>query len=284
MSEQAKMKIHILHCGSISVAPSVIDGGRVTLRSSAQQLLAPEGRRVTLPVSAYLIEHPRGLVLVDAGWCRDISPEGVYDAKAARAVLGGQLAAFYRPALGPGQAVHEQLAALGIRPQDLKLVIVTHLDPDHVSGVRHVAGAKRIIMPEDEYFWSCRTVYKLRQPWKLWIDLPTERVFYRGFPDVPNSWAIDVFSDGSLYMVNLPGHTDGMAAVVAVNGRRFALMCADAAYTRRAWEGDAAPGFGFDAGLQRKSLEWVRHMSRRPGCAGVFASHDATVMPQIVEV
>lgn len=139
-------------------------------------------------------------------------------------------------------------------------------------------------MPEDEYFWSCRTVYKLRQPWKLWIDLPIERVFYRGFPDVPNSWAIDVFSNGSLYMVNLPGHTDGMAAVVAVNGRRFALMCADAAYTRRAWESDAAPGFGFDAGLQRKSLEWVRQMSRRPGCAGVFASHDAAVMPQIVEV
>lgn len=25
-------------------------------------------------------------------------------------------------------------------------------------------------------------------------------------------------------------------------------------------------------------------MSRRDGCAGVFASHDAAVMPQIVEV
>lgn len=278
------MRIHILHCGSVMLPRALVEGEGRGARMAGLPLAVPGAARVTLPVSAYLIEHPRGLVLVDCGWCREVSPDGVYDARAARRALGAAVADFYRPTLPAGQAVHEQLAALGIAPHDLELVILTHLDPDHVSGVRHVADAKRIIVPEDEYFWSCRTVYKLRQPWKLWMDVPLERVFYRGFGGVPNNWAIDVFGDGTLFMVNLPGHTDGMAGVVAVNGQRFALLCADAGFTRRAWEREEAPGFGFDAGLQRKSLKWVREMEQRAGCAGVFASHDADIAPQTIEI
>lgn len=277
------MKIHILHCGYISLAPSAISGGNAAVGALAGQLAMPESRRVTLPVSAYLIEHPRGLVLVDCGWCRDISPDGVYSPAAARRTLGGALAAFYRPLLPRGQAIHEQLAARAIRPADLEAVIITHLDPDHVSGVKHLIGAKRIIMPEDEYFWSCRTVYKLRQPWSLWMDYPIERVYYRGFPDVPNNWAVDVFGDETLYMVNLPGHTDGMCGVVAVNGKRFALMCADAGFSRHSWEELDVPGFGFDKQLQLKSLKWVKTMSEKPGCAGVFASHDTDITPRTIE-
>lgn len=245
--------------------------------------LGNDKRRVTLPVCAYLIEHPRGLVLVDTGWCRDISPEGVYSPAAAREVLGAPLAGFCRPGLEAGQAVHEQLLSLDIRAEDLELVIITHLDPDHVSGVKHLKGAKRIIMPEDEYFWSCRTVYKLRQPWKLWMDAGIERVYYRGFGNVPNNWAIDVFGDETLYMVNLPGHTDGMCGIVAVNGKRFALLCADAAFSRRSWEELDVPGFGFDKELELKCLKWIKDMSEKPGCVGVYASHDADVPPQTIE-
>lgn len=284
MNGSGEVKIHVLHCGTIRVSPNVLDLGRSTrLTNTAAQILTPDSRRVTLPVSAYLIEHQHGLILVDCGWRRDISPNGVYDEKAVRALLSPQLAAFYRPVVEPGQTIHEQLAALGIKPSDLELVIITHLDPDHVSGVVHLHGARRIIVPEDEYFWSCRTVYKMRQPWKLWIDEPIERVYYRGFPDVPNSWAVDIFGDGTLYMVNLPGHTDGMAGIVAVNGKRFALMCADAGFNRRSWEELVVPGFGFDEKRQLKSLEWVRDMSRRPGCAAVLASHDEDIKPQIIK-
>lgn len=277
------MKIHILHCGTVSFSTQAIGGGRSGLSGIGAKLVAPAAARVTLPVSCYLIEHNRGLVLVDTGWCRDISPSGVYDIQSAAKVLGAPLAAFYRPELKSGQAIDEQLYALGIRPSDLDLVIITHLDPDHVSGVKHVANAKRIIMPEDEYFWSCRTVYKLRQPWKLWMDYPIERVYYRGFPNVPNNWAVDIFGDESLFMVNLPGHTDGMAGIVAVNNGKFAVMCADAGFSHKSWDCLDVPGFGFDPKLQKKSLKWVKEMSERSGCVGVYASHDADILPQTIQ-
>lgn len=277
------MKIHILHCGTVNLSTAAIGGGRSGLSAIGRKLVSPNSSRKELPVTCYLIEHPRGLVLVDTGWCRDISPNGTYDAQAAKKVLGAPLASFYKPELKAGQAIDEQLLKLGIRPSDLDLVIITHLDPDHVSGVKHVSDARRIIMPEDEYFWSCRTVYKLRQPWKLWMDYPIERVYYRGFPNVPNNWAVDIFGDETLYMVNLPGHTDGMAGIVAVNGSKFVLMCADAGFSSHSWEALDVPGFGFDPRLQLKSLKWVKEMSERAGCVGVFASHDANVMPQTIE-
>ena len=70
---------------------------------------------------------------------------------------------------------------------------------------------------------------------------------------------------------------------MAVNGKRFALMCADAGFNRRSWEELIVPGFGFDEKRQLKSLEWVREMSRRPGCAAVLASHDPEIKPQIIK-
>ena len=68
------MKIHILRCGEIRVSSTVPFGNAISAVSTARQLAEPDKKRETLPVFAYLIEHPKGLLLVDTGWCRDISP------------------------------------------------------------------------------------------------------------------------------------------------------------------------------------------------------------------
>ena len=99
------MNIHVLHCGYIQVSETVPFGNRIDLKNTARQLSAPEKARVLLPVCCYLIEHPKGLILVDTGWCREISPEGVYDAKAVARVLPPHLAALFHPYLPAGQAI-----------------------------------------------------------------------------------------------------------------------------------------------------------------------------------
>ena len=273
------MKLHILRCGSMKVSPAVPYGNQISLGGSLRELLEPEKNRVELPVLCFLIEHPRGPILVDTGWCREISPAGVYDAKAAAAVLPRHLAAFYRPSLPTGEAIHEQLAALGLRPEDLAAVLLTHLDPDHVAGLRHLRSAKRIVLPEDEYFWSCRTVYKARQPQSLWIDTPMERPYYRGSPLGPNHWAVDLFGDESLLLLNAPGHTDGQAAIRIPCGGRYVLLAADAAFSPRNWREDLTPGFGFDRERQRACLRWLREAEADPACAAILCSHDPALQP-----
>ena len=259
-------------------------GNRIDLRCAAKQLAAPDRDRVTLPVFAYLIEHPKGLILADTGWCREISPDGVYDPKAVSAVLPPQLAALFHPVLPKGMAVHEQLAGLGIKPEDLRYVLLTHLDADHVAGLRHVKGAQHILLPEDEYFWSCRTVFRARQPRSLWMQYPIERRYYRGSPLGPNRWAIDLFGDESVQLVNVPGHTDGQAAILLRDHGRFVLLAADAAYSPRNWQEMITSGFGFSRGWELKSLRWIAEMAAQPDCEAVLCSHDSGVQAGILTV
>ena len=75
------MKIHILNCGYIRIHEDLLYGGGNVMTDFRKAVMASDSRRVTLPVFAYLIEHPSGLFLVDTGWSRGISPNGVYDPK-----------------------------------------------------------------------------------------------------------------------------------------------------------------------------------------------------------
>ena len=278
------MKIHILQCGSICVDPTVPYGKRLDLIEATRQLTAADKNRITLPVFTYLIEHPKGLILVDTGWCREISPEGVYDPKSVATVLPSLMAALLHPSVPKGMAIHEQLARMGIHPEELDYVLLTHLDPDHMSGLRHVNRAKHIVLPEYEYYWSCRAVYKTRQSQNLWIQYSMELPFYRGSSLGPNHWVIDLFGDESIQLVNVPGHTEGQAAVVIRNSGRFILLTADAAFSPRNWQEMIVPGFGFARDFQRKSLRWIADMAADPGCAAVLCSHDPDVKPGVISI
>ena len=80
------MKIHVLHTGEVRVSPYLPFGGDNCNLLKASGMTTPKEDWIWLPVSVYLIEHPKGLILVDTGWHRDMSPEGVYD-KASIAAL-----------------------------------------------------------------------------------------------------------------------------------------------------------------------------------------------------
>lgn len=282
------IRIHPLCCGYMQVSKTVPLGNKVSLTNAAKQIL--DKKRVTLPVYAFLIEHPDGLILVDTGWCRDISPKGEYDPAAVKQLLPAHLAQFYQPWLPAGMAIHEQLSERGIRPEDLDIVLLTHLDPDHVAGLKHVKDAKRILLAEDEYFWNCRTVYQMRQPKALFEGIPMEHYWYRGASIGTNRWAYDLLGDNTILCVNIPGHTDGLCAVLVQNGellehkRKFALLTSDAAYLPQNWEQDITPGLGFDATLQRRGIRWIKEQAAMESCVAVLTSHDPDRKPQTIEI
>ena len=269
-----EIRIHLLRCGSIALSREALFGGREGLAATLRQAAAPRSERIELPCYCYLIEHPKGLVLVDTGVSRAFSSAGVFDAKASAALIGKPLTAYLHPSVAPGESISEQLSSRGIKPTDLDLVLLTHLDADHVGGLHELHGAKRFLLPEDEYFWSCRTVYKLRQPRSLWMDMPLERFWYHGSPLGTNRWAYDLFGDESVMLINLPGHTDGLCAVMLRNGGRFVLLASDAALCRENLETQTPPGFYFDRQLGKKALAYLSSLALERGCEGVLLSHD----------
>ncbi len=54
----------------------------------ASGIFEKKENRLWIPVSSYLIEHPKENFLVDIGWERVMSPNGVYDKKAQIKALG----------------------------------------------------------------------------------------------------------------------------------------------------------------------------------------------------
>ena len=277
------MKIHILNCGFIRIHEDLPYGGGSIMTGFRKAVMAPDRKRVTLPVFSYLIEHPAGLFLVDTGWSRDISPDGIYDPKAVKSVLPAHLAALYRPYVPAGMAVDEQLRSMGIRQEDIDAVLITHLDPDHVSGLRSVSRAKRIVIPEDEAYWSVRTKYRIRQPEQLWDVEGAERVFFRGHLLGPMNKAIDITGDGSIMMVNMPGHTDGLCGVIVRNREKYVILASDAAVSARSWEKLEPPGFAADPALQFKTLRWVAKEANDTACAAVLCSHDKESKAETIE-
>ena len=269
-----QIRIRLLRCGSVELSREAVFGGRSGFAAALRQTAAPPSGRLRLPCFCYLVEHPKGLILVDTGVGRAFSPNGVYDAAAVRSLLGAPFAAYLRPSVGADQSIGEQLAARGLRPEDLDLVLLTHLDADHVGGLHELRGAKRFLVPEDEYFWSCRTVYRLRQPQGRWIDMPLERFWYRGSSLGTNRWAYDLFGDESVMLINLPGHTDGLCAMLIRNGKRFVLLASDAALCRENIETLSPPGFCFDVKLTGKALGYLRALRAEEGCEAILLSHD----------
>lgn len=283
MDKKPTVKIHIMHCGEISVSP-VVPNGRLSLHGALGGIGMPDERRVSLPVSCYLIEHPNGRLLIDTGISRDMSPKGVFDRDAATALIYPYLADFFRPSVAQGCTVAEKLAAMGLAPEDIDTVMLTHFDPDHTAGLRSLKGAKRILVPQEEYFWSCRTVYRYREPWKLWIDEGTEYFWFKGTGIGPNWWSHDFFGDGTVTFVHLPGHTTGHTGVKVENNGKFVILAADACYSMENVKNVRVPGFGFSKKSMIKSLKWLKKESESPNCLGIIANHDPSVKEGVIEL
>ena len=289
MKENIKLKIHVLDCGNIYLLPDAAYCRGNRLIANAGGIKASMTKRIRMPNRAFLIEHPEhGNILVDTGWAREISPAGVYDEKSAKKMLPGYLSDFYHPAVARGETAIERLEKLGFKPEDIDLLILTHLDADHISALKDFSGkAKRILVAEDEYFWSCRSVYKARQPWKLWMPYKDKIEYYwfRGSDIGPNRWAYDVFGDASLICVNCPGHTDGQIAVVIKNtlNGRYAVLCSDVAFKAANWEDLVIPGYGFDNKKQLLSLKWLKKAVENKECVCCIPSHDPEFAQELIE-
>ncbi len=271
----SEVRVTRLICGAASPAAGGFPGSGGPVRRG----------RVRLNVSVFLAELPgHGPILVDAGWGREICPGGEYDRRAALSRLPARLADFWRPETPPEMAPAEQLARRGIRPGDLEAVILTTLEPDHAAGLRELADARRILIPEMEKYWSCRTVYALRQPRSLWESMDPEPFYFRGRKDGPVDLAADLLGDGSLLAVSTPGYTEGLCAIeVRAPDGRFALLQSDVALSVPALAAGNVPLTGFNREFQRRSLRWLTERSRSPDCVGVLFGHGPAAENDVLE-
>lgn len=183
-----------------------------------------------------VIEHPsEGVILYDTGYSKRFQqatnrfPERFYAMVTPVSVTEQDVAVY-------------KLAQRGIRPSDVRYVICSHFHADHVSAladfpcatyvflaeaweaVRHLRGIRGILraylpalIPDD--FEARARPLDVSQS----CELPPECApFRRG---------IDLFSDGSVYGVPLPGHAAGQLGLYVPTQEKPYFFVADACWT-----------------------------------------------------
>lgn len=280
MSVSDEIRIHIFHTGRVCVSPALPFKDKEKNPHPVQlTLLSAYGRRkrVWLPVSAYLIEHPQGRILVDTGWHREISPKGEYSRMAQIRHLGLAHFLLNQGVLPMGESLVEQLAQRHIRPEDIDYVLLTHLHSDHASGLRQLKGARHILVSEEE--WQDTKKHSERYVTSMWKGVDIETFAFAETGQGPVGRSFDLFGDGSVEMIQIPGHTSGLAAVKITHGGKFVLLFADGGYAEKSWKEMIPPGTALDEQQAYRSLQWIHDMSQKEDCLESLANHDREVIP-----
>ena len=120
---------------------------------------------------------------------------------------------------------------------------------------------------------------------KDWWSMVELDAFEWNDDEGPFGKSYDLLGDGSIQLVNIPGHADGLFAVkVTGEDGRFALLFSDGGYAAKSWQEMITSGIAADKQAQKKSLAWIREQSLDPMCVESLANHDPDVEPHVIEL
>lgn len=267
------MKVHIFHTGSVRVDQAIPYKEKNPLAVTG--LFRSAEKKLVLPVSCYLIEHPSGLVMIDSGWDTKWANE-----KPSR--YFGLLNSMSTPIIRSDEGVDSCLSSLGYKPSDIDYLFFSHMDFDHTSGLRLLKGVKNILASREELEDSRKYFYRyVKSDWAGFEIRPFD---YTDSGIGPVGRSYDVFSDGRLLLVNTPGHSHGHFSAVISNEGRYVVLAGDSVYTQRSIKERIIPGFTVDDELARKSVDWICSCSEDRSCLLVAPDHDPSITPQTIEL
>ena len=265
------MRIHYLRCGTdCPVGGALFDG-------------FSKGPLGLIPCAAQLIETSDGLVLIDTGY-------GMQDVRRPHPRLSKFFHALLNIQFREEETAIHQVRALGYRPEDVRHIVLTHLDFDHAGGLEdfpharvHVMEAERDAAERTRRGFIARRRYRPVQ----WDDVRDWRTYagggetWFGFDSVR---ALDGLPP-EILMVPLPGHTWGHAGVAVQTGEGWVLNAGDAYFYRGEMDTRrhrCTPGLRFyqtmmevDRAQRLDNQHRLRELKRQHGGeVTIFCSHD----------
>jgi glyoxylase-like metal-dependent hydrolase (beta-lactamase superfamily II) len=212
----------------------------------APALLVCEGagwRRIDVPVRFGLVQLASGrFSLIDTGY----GPRVTSGRRSAALRVYNRL---LRPMLIEDSSPAAALASLGATPDDVEKVIVTHFHADHVARLDEFPRARIVTSGRAaRAVWAATSrqavrhgVFKELLPPNLIsrLDATEDKPLANAHPALGQGH--DLFGDGSLLAIDLPGHADGHFGLFWNDDAGPTLYATDAAWSMEALLEDRTP-------------------------------------------
>ena len=240
-----------------------LSGGRLQMKRRTYFPDAPRDETINLPVISFLIRHRQANVLFDTG-CH---PAALRD-PAAR---WKGLAKVMKPICRPDDNLVSNLRSIGAVPEDVDVVICSHLHPDHCGC--------------NAFFVRATVICHVRELEAARAAGAEEAGYLASDWDHPQTFDVlegtrDLFDDGKVLIVPLPGHTPGsIGALVVLERSGPVLLASDAVSIRATLDRDVVPRNTWNADLLRRSFVEIRRIEASG--ATVICGHDEAQWQEI---
>ena len=222
-----------------------------------------ELNRIRLNMNCLFVETPDERILIETGigekWtAKELSIHGIFRSKPF------------------AQSLFE---ITGCRPEDITIVVNTHLHFDHAGSIERFPGAEVVVSrPERAAALAASGPLSPFRPTDFddvarWRPLELEgEAPYATFSD-----HVDLLGDGSLEIVPLPGHTLGSIGMIARLIDGPVLFAGDAAAVEESWRFAAFPARSEDRDAWWDSIWRIKKFLQLVPDAVVAGGHDLPV-------
>jgi N-acyl homoserine lactone hydrolase len=240
------------------------------IAKSALSSATTGNEKILIPVSFYLIKHPKGDIVFDTGDNDKIITDQTY---------WGPLAAMLDKGVKADLAIDTQLEKVGEKTSDVKYVILGHMHLDHAGNVGKFPNAT-IVIQRDEIinaFWPPKEYAGpyISGDFEM-LRAKTGSAAAGRQPTIELNGDLDLFGDGSVYIHRAAGHTPGsQLAVVRLPKTGTVVLCSDTLYLMENLEHDILPSIGltYSPTEMLNGYAYIRRI-RDDEKGEVFTAHD----------
>jgi glyoxylase-like metal-dependent hydrolase (beta-lactamase superfamily II) len=193
------------------VTLSLIRCGKMVSRQSFVFLGGSWSESYDSGMAAILIRHPLGTLLFDAGFGANVDEHF----KSMPALM--KALTTYDKETNAAQQLREH----GISPDQIDRIILSHSHWDHVSGAEDFPGVEVLVAKHEEEYIQTLPSSELMSQMRERLNLRSIDFTGAAYENFDRS--LDLFGDGTLVLVPLPGHTPGSTGLFVNlrSGKRF---------------------------------------------------------------